>query len=184
MSRQHATAVEPRSTVEDFLRHTADENPSLARGLSVLDERGRRELGGVLGRLEPRSGGPLGARERLLCRRILLRVRKPSAASFSLLNRALDYFDLDADGKLDEAELELGVRVLEVFARADSPNDTLSEKELRMLYACLRHLDSNHDGRLTGEELRHLGEAVRDPDAFLAAQRATNPRLREVLEGA
>lgn len=171
----------PAELVPAFLAETDEEHGKLARELRALDHEGQRNLAGVLGRFDHRGRGALDARERLLARRVLGRLRRPSTPTLALLNRVLDYLDLNANAVLDEAELELCVEVLEVFSQADSKDDRLSDRELKMLYAVLRHLDANDNGRLDADERRRLSEALRHPLDFLDEEKRTNPRLREVL---
>lgn len=74
----------------------------------------------------------------------------------------------------------MAVEVFEMFCKADSVNDTLSVKELRMLIAVLRHSDGDQDGKLDADERSRLRDALWTPDEFLAEQRATNPYLAEL----
>jgi hypothetical protein len=93
----------------------------------------------------------------------------------------LDYLDLNNNALLEPSEVAFTVEILEMFAKADSVNDTLSERELRMLYAVLRHIDSNDNRVLDKHEIKQLHDALEAPDAFLARQKRTNPLLAEVL---
>jgi hypothetical protein len=169
--------------VDRFLESTAEEDASLHKALAALDAHGRGELGGILGRFDRRSAGELGPTERLYARRILGKLKKPERDSLALVNRVLDYLDLNANATLEEDELELCVEVLELFASADSVNDTLTEKELRMLYAVLRHLDADSSGRFERHERQALRAGLSHPRDFLEQQRATNPLLQKVLSG-
>ena len=171
-----------RPIVESFLSATAEEEPRLHKALSSLDEEGLGNLGGVLLRLDERNQGHLDAEKRLLARRILARIRKPSTKSLALLNRVLDYLDLNGNALLDGKEVQLCVEIFEVFQSAESVNETLSDRELEMLYAVLRGLDRDDDGRLSHEERRRLRDALESPAFFLAEQKATNARFREVVE--
>lgn len=168
--------------VNSFLAETVEEEPKLHRALSGLDDEGRRNLAGVLGRLDEHNVGHLDAEKRLLARRILGRLRRPSTASLALLNRVLDYLDLNDNAILEPKEVQLCVEIFEIFGSAESVNASLSDRELEMLYAVLRDLDRDDDGRLSHDERRKLREALERPGEFLAVQRATNARLRAVVE--
>ena len=180
MKQNHAD-LKMDSLVDDFLSHAAEEDPGLAKKLGRLDDEGRRNLAGVLGRFDTRRKGALDARERLFAARILGRLRRPRKRTLALVNKILDYLDFNRSSILEEDELDLSIEILEVFARADSDNDTLSALELEMLYAVLRHLDRNNDQMLDSMERRRLREALDDPRAFLEVQKVENPRLRALL---
>jgi hypothetical protein len=167
--------------VESFLAATREEEPQLASYLDDLNEEGRRLLAGVLGRFDQKGRGELDARQRLLARRVLNRLHRPTREILALTNRALDYLDLNRNALLEDDELELCVEIMELFARADSANDTLSEHELEMCYAVLRYIDSNDNGVLDPNERDRLRKGLVDPQAFLAEQKARNPRLRKLL---
>ena len=164
-----------------FIAASADEAPDLAKQLGALNADGMRELGGVLGRLDARAKGELDAHERLLARRVLSRLHKPGAESLALTNKVLDYLDLNMSALIEEDELELCVQIIELFCRAESDNDTLTTRELQMLYAVLRHLDKDGNGQLDPLERVALHQGLGDPEAFLAEHRAFNPHLRRVL---
>ena len=165
-----------------FLAESRDEDPTLTKYLVQLDDAGMAQLGGVLGRFDPKGCGELDAAARLLARRILGRLHRPGLESLVLTNRALDYLDLNNNALLEEKELELCVEIFELFARADSDNDTLSVLELEMLYAVLRHLDTNHNGVLDSHERVRLRQGLDNPRSFLVEQRQHNPLLRSVLD--
>ena len=171
-----------RSLASSFLAETAEEEPRLHKSLSALDEEGLRNLAGVLGRFDESNAGHLDAEKRLLARRILGRLRRPSTSSLALLNRVLDYLDLNENALLEPKEVQLCVEIFKVLQSAESANETLSDRELEMLYAVLRGLDRDDDGRLSQEERRRLREALDSPASFLAEQRAANARFREVFE--
>ena len=166
---------------ESFLAASREEAPALAKQLGALDADGMRELGGVLGRLDARGKGELDPGQRLLARRVLGRLQKPTAESLVLVNRILDYLDLNLSALIEEDELELCVQVIELFSRAESDNDTLTTRELEMLYAVLRHLDKDENGQIDPLERAALHKGLSNPAAFLAEQRATNPFLRRIL---
>ncbi|MCU0691983.1 MAG: hypothetical protein MUF54_11325 [Polyangiaceae bacterium] len=171
------------SLVDDFLVHTREEDAPLAKYLAELDEAGRRELGGVLGRFDARGRGALDAQQRLFARRVLTRLHRPSCDSLVLANQILDYLDLNHNAVLEEDEVELCIEVFEMFAKADSDNATVSEIELRMLYAVLRHVDTNDNRKLDAHERQRLHDALKSPRAFLEKERRDNPLFREIVEG-
>ena len=164
-----------------FLDHAGEEAPALAKRLRPLDAEGKTGLAGVLGRFHRSGGEELSAEERLLARRILNLLHKPSTSGFAVLNRVLDYLDLNANAVLEASELEHGLGILEAFARADSVNETLSERELRMLYAVLRHHDRNDNYVLDRSERDLLHTALQDPEGFFLQQKRDNPLLIEVM---
>jgi hypothetical protein len=149
-----------RGLVSSFLEETRVEDPRLFKALSPLDEEGQRNLAGVLGRFDERGLGLLEADERLKARRIVGRLRRPSTSSLALLNRVLDYLDLNGNGLLDGQEVRLASQVIGTFQTAESRNDSLSDRELELLYAVLRGLDRDHDGRLSRDERLRLEELL------------------------
>jgi len=171
------------SLVDSFLAATAEEEPDLHGYLAKLDDEGRLLLAGVLGRFDQKGRGELDAAQRLLARRVLGRLRRPSRPILALANRVLDYLDLNRNALLEESELELAVEIMELFAGIETPNDTLSERELEMLYAVLRHVDTNDNGVIDAHEKERLRRGLEDPAAFLAEQRASNPAFAELLSG-
>lgn len=171
-----------RTIVDTFIERTADERPDLGHALAALGPEAQSSLAGVLGRFDRAGRGQLDAEGRLLASRILLRLRVVDGESLAVANRVLDYLDLDSDARLDEAEMELCVKILEAYARAESDDEQVSTRELKMLYAVLRHLDSNHNGRLDAAELRRLHESLAEPaNGFMERQRRENPWFRELL---
>ena len=167
--------------VEDFLAATEEEDPRLFKNLAKLDEKGRVSLLGILGRFDRGKQRKMGARERLLSRRVLGRLRKPNREALALTNKILDYLDLNANASLEDNEMELCIEVLDVFARADSENETLSELELKMLYAVLRNLDENNNFVLDFNEVRKLRQALKEPRLFLEREKRENPLIKELL---
>lgn len=167
---------------ESFLTVSAEEDPGLAKSLGALDDEGKSLLGGVLGRFDLRGKGELDAQQRLLARRVLSRLHKPCTDGLVLTNRILDYLDLNSSAVLEPDELELCVEILELFAHADSDNETLSLRELEMLYAVLRHLDRSENGQLDPAERDALRRGLNEPAVFMTEQRASNPLLISVLE--
>jgi hypothetical protein len=169
---------------ESFITASREEDPGLAKALARLDEPGKALLGGVLGRFDLRGQGELDGQQRLMARRLLARLHKPGIESLVLTNKILDYLDVNTSAVIEEDELELCVKIFELFSRADSPNETLSTRELAMLYAVLRHLDQNENGRLDAAEREALLRGLADPAVFMAEQRVCNPYLMAVLETA
>ncbi len=167
--------------VKDFIEETTIEEPSLAKQFKGLNNGGRNELGGILGRFDLKNSGRIEAGQRLLARRVLMRLNRVNPDTLALTNKVLDYLDINQNAILEESEIELGVKIMETFARADSDKETLSPLELEMLYAVLRHIDSNDNGKLDGHEREQLLEGLTDPKAFLARQKIQNPFLQEVL---
>jgi hypothetical protein len=167
--------------VEKFLEACREEDPALAKSVGALDEHGRVELGGVLGRFERGGRGELSAQERLFARRVLGKLRHVDVDSLSQTNKVLDYLDLNANASIDEEELSICSEIFELFAHADSDNDTLSEKELDMLYAVLRHIDADDSKRFERHERQALRDGLRDPRMFLEKQKQENPLLRAIL---
>ena len=170
------------SLVNDFLAQTREESPALAKYLDDLDLVGKNELGGVLGRFDFHKRGSLDPHERLMARRILGRLHRPSKDSLTLTNQILDYLDLNHNAVLEEDEVSFTIEILEMFATADSDNDTLSEIELGMLYAVLRHLDKTDNHVLDAAERQQLHDALKAPRAFLERQKVVNPLLVKLLE--
>ena len=146
--------------VTSFLEETRVEDPKLFKLLAALDDEGQRNLAGVLGRFDARGHGVLEPEERLQARRIVGRLRRPSTASLALLNRVLDYLDLNGNGLLDGQEARLASQVVGTFRTAESLGDSLSDREVELLYAVLRGLDRDHDGRLSRDERLRLQDLV------------------------
>jgi len=168
--------------VQNFLAQTQEEAPALFKKLGDLDLDAKNQLGGILGRFDLKKKGELDARQRLLVRRIITRLHKPTEECFILTNKILDYLDLNLDAVIDEKELALGVEILELFATAESDNDTLSLFELEMLYSVLRHLDKDSSGHLEQFEKDVLQQGLKNPSAFLVSQKQTNLLLMKLLE--
>lgn len=179
---QSRTSAVASQIVDSFIEHTSEEDSKMAEQLRALDGQGRVLLAGVLGRFDLSHHGELRAQERLLARRVLGRLKKITTDTLSLMNKILDYLDLNSNAVLEADELALAVEVLELFTKAESDNDTLSERELRMLYAVLRHLDADSSGRLEKHERAALRRGLDDPKLFLSEQRLHNPLLREITE--
>jgi hypothetical protein len=160
-----------------FLAATAEEDPALATSLGALDDLGARALSGVLGRLVGAGAYELDARARLAARRLLGPIRRHDAESLGLLNKALDYLDLDLNGRLDEDEIDLAARTLEAFAALTAPVLQLSLPELRTLASALRALDGNDDHRLDPGERARLTDGLADLPKLLEALKKTSPRF-------
>ena len=175
------TSLPIASLVDTFLAETSEEDPSLHGYLTKLDEEGRRLLAGVLGRFDQKGRGELDPSQRLLARRVLTRLRRPTRDILALTNRVLDYLDLNRNALLEESELELTIEIMELFSKIETANNTLSERELQMLYAVLRHIDTNDNGVIDSHEKERLRQGLDDPAAFLAEQQARNPELAKLL---
>ncbi len=170
------------SLVESFLEETKEESPTLVKYLDALDPAGRVELGGVLGRFDFQRRGKLDAQQRLMARRVLGRLHRPTGDGLVLTNRILDYLDLNHNALLEADEVAFCVEIFEMFARADSDNDTVSEIELEMLYAVLRHIDTNDNHVLDAHERQQLHDGLQNPRAFFQRQQAQNPRFTELVQ--
>ena len=181
MTRAQREDLPLEALVEDYMVYMEEEDPHLFKALGRLDKIGQRELAGILGRFDRKNKGKLDAHQRLLTGRVLSRLRKPTTETLSLTNKILDYLDLNTDSLIDEQELDLCIEIFELFAHADSDNDTLSEIELEMLYAVLRHIDTNDNRLLDPIERKILRKELNNPQAFLSNQRSSNPLLRDVL---
>ena len=72
----------------------------------------------------------------------------------------LDYLDLNGNGLLDGQEARLASQVVGTFRTAESLGDSLSDREVELLYAVLRGLDRDHDGRLSRDERLRLQDLV------------------------
>ena len=147
--------------VDRFLESTREEDPRLFKVLSALDPEGVHNLAGVLGRFDRDDTGALDAEHRLLARRVLLRLRRPTTALLARLNRVLDYVDLNGNSLIEKRELQLFLDLCRGFERAESDNDTLTAHELGLMYAFLRAADRDHDGHLSPEERRHVLDCLR-----------------------
>ena len=176
-----STSEELVQILDHYLEHAKEELPKVVDFATKLDDAGRLELAGVVGRFDMRSNKQLSPKERLFAGRVLARLEKIDVESLTALNRVLDYVDLNANAQLEEAEVELAVELMEAFATADSDNGTLSTRELDMLYAVLRNLDKNNSRKLEGDQRMKLREQLREPKRFLEMEKQNNPILRELL---
>lgn len=165
--------------VTQFLAATRAEDAKLAKGLERLDDESHAALAAVLGCFDTRAAGELDDEERGLARRVLGKLHRPSVRGLEQLASALRI--LGGGQVLGRQELTLAVEILELFCRADSVNDTLSQKELDMLLAVLEQIDADGNGVLSAEERARLRDQMWDADGFLAEQKQTNPKLRKLL---
>ncbi|MBN1196033.1 MAG: hypothetical protein JXA62_01350 [Candidatus Aminicenantes bacterium] len=171
-----------REIADGFVEWTRKDDPGLAKSLDGVAMDGRRELGGVIGRF---INGPAGVSDpavRLRIRRLIGRLHKPDLNMLITLNRVLDYIDINADGRLDEAEMDLGLQLFERFSGIVSSNHTLSAVELDLLYAVVRFADSNGNGRLEESERKQLLTEIQGNRSFLRRQLSDNPDFRAVAE--
>jgi hypothetical protein len=168
--------------VTSFMEHAHEEEPHAAAYLADLDADGQRELAGVLGRFDTKRRGKLDAPQRIFAYRILARLHRPSTASLTWTNKILDYLDLNANALIEENELDLISEIFSLFATAESDNDTLSERELEMLYAVLRFIDDNDTRFLEAHERVILRQGLDDPKGFMAYHRANNPLLQAIID--
>lgn len=166
----------PLQIIDPFLEATREEDPALCKSLEALDERGRRQLAGVLGRFGSTQRHELHAVDRLYARRLLKPLRHHDADTLETLNKVLDYLDLDGNGRLDEGEMDQCVEVIERFATLSPPDHQLSRVELDTLSRVLRALDGNSDHRLDAEERAELFEGMREP-ALLVARLQDEKRI-------
>ncbi|HTM20002.1 MAG TPA: hypothetical protein VL172_05830 [Kofleriaceae bacterium] len=167
--------------VDDFLEHTAAEDAKLHKALAKLGD-ARAPLGKVLERFDYDHTGVLDERQRELARRVLRKVHRPSAKGFDLLVGALDYLDVNTNQRLEHSELTMAIEILEMFSKAESVNDTLSQRELEMLHAVLRRL-AGGPGPLDEAGRTRLRDSLWDPDAFLAEEKQRNPELEKLMKG-
>ncbi|MCU0292202.1 MAG: hypothetical protein MUF10_09485 [Thermoanaerobaculaceae bacterium] len=157
--------------VEAFLDATREEDPGLARSLGALDEKGQLELAGVLGRFDGRGLAP--AQQRLMARRFLGRLRKPTGHGLVIANRVLDYLDRDGDARLNDHEASVGLELLDIFARVESDNHSLSERELELLEGAVRFFDRDSNRVLDEGELQRLRAAIKDGTLFSTVGKST-----------
>lgn len=178
---EHLEDLNNSKIVADFIKHTLEEEPRLGRELNRLDANGKRELQGVLARFDQKNDGVLGVGERTHARRLLNLLREPGYDVLVVFNKVLDYMDLNANARIEESEFRLCIEVLTTFSKAESDNDTLSERELRGLYAVLRYLDKDDSHSIDKDELRALRHALENPKTFFGDQMKNNPHYREAF---
>ena len=165
-----------------FIDGCREDDPGLYKSLLSLDDSGQRELGGVAGRFAPSPARVAEPRVRLRVRRLVGRLRKPDTRMLSVLNRILDYMDFNADARLEDAEMEVCLELVERFSGVVSRNDSLSAIELDLLYAVLRFHDVNLNGRLEAEERESLLKAIEGGRSFLRLQFEKNPDFRKIAQ--
>lgn len=162
-----------------FLEETESEDAKLAGQLARLAT--EPALAEVLGRFDSKRAGALDSGDRELARRVLNLLHRPSARGLELIAGILGYLDVKGDKALTYNDLVLAIEVLELFCKADSVNETLSNKELEVLEAVLMHLDTDGNGVIARDERTRLRDQLWDPEAFLAEQKQSNPLVRELL---
>jgi len=165
--------------VTRFLAATRGEDAKLAKGLDRLEDEAHPALAAVLDCFDGDRDGALDEEERGLARRVLGKLHRPSVRGLEQLGAVL--VRLGGGQALGRPEMALAVEILELFCRADSVNDTLSQKELDMLLAVLEHIDTDGNGLLSPEERARLRDQLWDADAFLAEQKESNPKLRKLI---
>jgi len=168
--------------IESLLRTVANDEPAMARAIESLDAQGRRELEGVIARFDVRDREELSRKEQVTATGMLKRIRKIETPTLELYNKVLDYLDLNASSKLEPAELELAVEVLDAFTGIASDNEVYSEYELELLLAVLRNLDASNTGRLERDERARLRVRLEEPRVFWKDEQYSNPLVREILE--
>ena len=164
--------------VDAFLSDIESEDSRLHKQLAKI---AGDPLAEVLGRFNRSGGESLDAGERELARRVLNLMHRPNARGLELLSSILGYLDVNANAVLEHTETTLAIEVLELFCKADSENNTLSNKELEVLEAVLMHLDSDGNGVIDPTERTRLRDELWEPERFLEQQKAENPLVREVL---
>jgi len=168
--------------LDDFAAWATSEDPNLARSIERLDDDARAALGQVLARFDCSHDGQLTPKESWFAARIVNLLYRVSGSGLERIARVLDYLDVDENRRIELDELQLAVEIFELFTKADSVNDSLSNKELDMLLAVLDNLDENDNGVLDPKERAALRDALWTPDEFMAEQRATNPALQELID--
>jgi len=177
----HLTMGTDGERVSAFLADLDGEDAKLAKALGRLGDDATVHLEAVVARFDRAHSGKLDEGDRELARQILHLLHRPSPRGLELLASILAFLDCDTDRVLDHQELNLATEVLELFCKADSANDTLSNKELEVLQAVLMHLDKDGNGVLDEAERRALRDELWDPAAFLEGQKRDNPLVRELL---
>lgn len=167
--------------VDAFLGFADSDNPKLAKQIRRLDEEAHSTLENLLSRFDAGGRGELDEIESKLAIRVLGLLHRASASGLDRLFTILDYLDVNANQVLEHQELTLAVEILELFCKADSANDTLSVKELDMLHAVLRHLDSEQRGKLDHDGREKLRDELWDGEKFLEDQKQNNPLLQAVI---
>ena len=166
---------------ERFIAWADDDAPKLADQIRRLDEEATDTLEAILHRFDCGKNGSLEHKECWLARRAIDLIHRPSRSPLDAMKRVLDYLDVDDNNTLTLEEMTLAIEILELFANADSENGTLSTRELEMLEAVLKHLDTNNNGKLDEDERVSLRDGLWKPQEFLAEQKENNPHLRDVM---
>lgn len=172
---------DPSSLIDTFLRTAENDDPAQANAIKALDDAGREQLAGVLGRFDLRDRDALSRKEQVTAGTVLARLRKIETPSLELFNKVLDYLDLNANAKLEAHEVKLTMEVLDAFAGIESDNRVYSERELELLLAVLRNTDQNNSGRLDSDERMKLRTRLEDPRRFWAQEQMDNPLVKELL---
>lgn len=167
--------------IDGFLARAEAEDGKIAKAFGKLSGDARASFGTLLSRFDYTHTGTLDDNERALARRVLGLMHTPSGKGVDLLVSILDYLDVNDNQKLEHAELNLAVEILEMFCKADSVNSTLSARELEMLHAVLKSRDTAGRGSLDEAARLELRDALWDPDAFLAAEKQRNPALAALV---
>jgi hypothetical protein len=173
--------MDTNKLVDEYLGHAESEQPKIAKAVSSLSDDAREAFGKVLAHFDYKNTQTLDDDERQIANRVLVLLHKPTAKSLDALLQVFTYMDCDESQSLEHTELTLAVEVLEMFAKADSVNNTLSVKELNMLLAVLENLDGDSNGVLDEGERRSLRDNLWDADAFLAEQREKNEKLAKLM---
>lgn len=167
--------------LDAFLNDIESDDSKLAKQLGKIRDEAEDNLVEVLGRFKHNDGEALDEQERKLACRVLTLLHRPSPKGLELLSTILGYLDVNANDVLEYQEAILAAEVLELFCKADSENDTLSNKELEVLQAVLMHLDTDGNGVIDPGERTALRDELWEPEKFLAKQKRDNPLVREVL---
>lgn len=167
--------------LDAFLSDIESDDSKLAKQLGKIRDEAEDNLVEVIARFKHGDGDSLSEPERKLACRVLTLLHRPSPKGLELLSSILGYLDMNTNSKLEHAEAMLAVEVLELFCKADSDNDTLSNKELEVLQAVLMHIDADGNGVIDATERTALRDELWEPEEFLARQKRDNPLVREVL---
>jgi hypothetical protein len=167
--------------VDTFLRDLESDDSKLTKQLYKIRDEAEDTLVELLGRFNDSGGDSLSAGERALVAKVLNLLHRPSPRGLELLSSILGYLDVNANGTLEHTEAVLAVEVLELFCKADSANDTLSNKELEILQAVLMHIDTDGNGVIDPSERTALRDELWEPEEFLANQRRDNPLVQELF---
>ncbi len=169
--------------ISGFLESLRGPQPDekLAKALDRLDDEARVILGEVLQRFDRARAGALDGSDVLFATRVLNLLHRPSQTGLESVRKILAYLDCDTNRVLDHQEVTLATEVLELFCKADSENDTLSNKELEVLIAVLESIDKDGNGVLDLKERAALRDELWDPAGFLAKHKEENAKVRALL---